>query len=260
MTGHFIDPAETVQTMTGVERTHYAAMKAISADGLSACVVRSMDCSAALAFLAERKAAGKPLTFTALVVRALGRTLTKYPRFGWMARGWKLVRPSTADIGCSVGSTAAVAPVVVIRDAGAKNADAINEELARLAKEAREREKAELAKIERLARLMPIRWLFKLGVWLVVRSQRFKRRNLGTFQISVMNYTDVDFVVTSTTGVNTMIVGTIKERPVVENGRVVVRPISYLALHVNHAISGPADEKLFSEEFLRLMGRPEELV
>ncbi len=92
-----------------------------------------------------------------------------------------------------------------------------------------------------------------------MKSQHLRRHNVGNFQISVMNYTDIDFVITATTIVNTILVGTIKERAVVEDGQVVARPISYLALHCDHAIVGPKDEKEFMEEVLRLMAHPEEM-
>ena len=259
MPGLFRDPAETVTRMSGVQRTHYAVMKTMKRNWAVASF-RLRDVSRPLAFLEERKAAGQRITFVALVIRAVAVALSKHPKLGWMIRGWKLVQPSAADIGCSVGTESPVSPVVVVRDAGRKSLQAVHEELGRLAVEARDKEAEELAKIERLARLIPIGWLFRLAVWFLMTRQRFLRHAVGNFQVTVVNNTGADFAVTSMAAASTLLVGRIKDRVLVEDGKPVVRPAAYFCLHFDHAVHGARDGYFFMEEVYRLLDHPEELL
>jgi pyruvate/2-oxoglutarate dehydrogenase complex dihydrolipoamide acyltransferase (E2) component len=240
MPGAFTDPGEKVVRMSGVERTHYAVMKTMKRNW-SVASARLRDVSRPLAFLQERKALGERITFVALVIRAVAKSLSKQPRLGWMARGWRLVHPSTADIGCSVGTESPVSPVVVIRDAANKGLREVNDELFKLAEAARAREAEELAKIERLARLIPIGFLFRIAIWFLMTRQRFIRQTVGNFQVTVVNQSGLDLGVTSMTAVTTLLVGRIKDHAMVENGQVVVRPGAYFCLHFDHALHGARD-------------------
>ena len=255
----FEDPKETVLPMTGVQRTHYAVMKTLKRN-FAVASIRLRNVTRPLAFLEERKAAGERITFTTLVIKAIGVTLEKHPKLGWMMRGQKLVHPSTADIGCSVGTDSPVSPVVVVRDAAHKSLIQINEELVRLAKAAKEQEAAELQKYERLARLVPINWLFRFFVWILMTRQKFIRHSVGNFQVSILNNSSMDLAVTAMTAVSTIMMGRIKDRALVEDGQVVIRKSAYFTFHYDHAIHGAKDGTMFLDELCRLLDHPEELL
>ena len=259
MAGLYEDPGETVVRMTGIERTHFAVMKVLRRN-FSILSINLRDVSPALAFIRERRAMGEKITLASLLIRAVGVALTKYPRLGWMVRGWRLVKPSTADVGCSVGTESPVSPVVVIRDAGRKSLAQVSEELARLVGEAREREVAELAKIERGAKLVPFGWLYRLLLWFLMTRQRFIRHSVGNFQVTLPRHENIDFGATANTVCSTIMVTRTKDRPMVVDGQVVARPSVYYCFHFDHAINGAEHGTVFIDEVYRLMDHPEELL
>ena len=178
---------------------------------------------------------------------------------GWMIRRWRLVKPSTADIGCSVAAGSTVSPVVVIRDAARKSMVQINEELTQLAEDARARASVEEEQINRIVRWIPFGRLLGLIMRLLFSSQRFVRHITGNFQISITERFGVDFTITATTCVNTMLVGAVKDRPMVEDGQVVVRPAAYFTMHFEHGICGAQDVSAFLEECRHLIANPQEV-
>jgi len=258
----FKDPAETLAPMTAVQRIHYSVMKTLKRN-FSVASFRLKDCSNAVAFL-ERinrdREKEQRITFVSMVIRAVGMTLVKYPRLGWMKRGWKFVKPSTADVGCSVGTEEPVSPVEVIRDAGSKGLEEISAELRELAIRARKQEKENLERIERLGRLVPFKWLLHLILRILMTRQRFIRHSVGSFQVSVLNQTQMDMSVTSHMATNLLLVGRIKDRPVVQDGQVLAKPTAFFCIHMDHTLHGAKDALLFTNEFYRLMENPDELL
>lgn len=250
---------DTITPMSGVERAHYAVMRTVRRN-FSVVTVHLRDCSRLMECIAERRTQGEKIIFTALLIRAVGLVLEKSPKLGWMRRGWKLVKPAVADVSCSVGSSSTVSPVVIIHDAGNKTLLRINEELMDLAREAKAGEAEELARMERLARLVPIGWLFRLGVFFLMTRQRFIRKKLGNFQVSVLSNSGIDFGISSMTAVTTLIVGKVKDRVIVEKGIPVVRPSAFFSLHFDHSIHGAKDSYDFMRELFRLLDNPERLL
>ena len=246
------DPHETIIPMSGVEKVNYISMRTIRRYW-SVATLEELDCSALLAFLKERKESDERVTFAALIIKLIAATLERHPKMAWMIRRWSFVKPSTMDIGCSVDTGSAVAPVVVVRDAARKSLAEINEDLAQLAAEAEEEQK-----INARARWIP-GWLLRIVIWFLLSLQRFKRHTVGNFQISIIEKFKMDLAVTSTTCVSTMIVGQIKDRALVVDGQVVVRPTAHIALHFEHGICGAHDAFKFLEEFRRLTQHPEEV-
>ena len=251
------DPNETVTPMTGVEKVHYSSMREITRNW-SVVATQLWDCSALLAFLKERKASGRRITFATLIIKLIAATLEKEPNMGWMFRRWRLVKPSTIDIGCSVDTGSTVAPVVVVRDAARKSLDEINEDLARLAAEAKAGEAKEQEQINRLARWVP-GFLLRFVVGLLLGLQKFRRQLVGNFQVTIIERFNVDMAIIGTTCVSTMVVGLVKERALVEDGRVVVRPAAHFSLHFEHGICGAHATVAFLNEFERLIRNPSEV-
>ncbi len=250
---------EIVTRMSGIERAHFAVMRTVRRN-FSVVTMQLRDCSRMTEFIAERRKHGEKIIVTALLVRAVGLALERCPKLGWMRRGWKLVKPSTVEVGCSVGTPSTVSPVVIIEHADKKGLLQINEELMTLAREAKVKEAEEHARIERLARLVPFGWIFRLCVFFLMTRQRFIRKKLGNFQVSVLSNSGIDFGVSSMTAVTTLVVGRIKERVLAEKGKPVVRPSAYFCLHFDHSIHGAKDSVTFMAELYRLLENPENLL
>ena len=259
MGGFYEDPSETVARMTGVERTHFGIMKVLRRNW-SILSINLRDLTPAVEFMHERREMGEKVTRAALLIRAVGLALKKYPRLGWMARGWRLVKPSTADVGCSVGTESPVSPVVVIRDAGNKGLLEINEELTRLVVEAREKEAAELAKIERASKLIPFGWLYRFLLWILMTRQQFIRHSVGNFQVTLPRHENIDFGATAHTVCSTIMSTRPRQRPMVVDGEVVARPSVYYCFHFDHGINGAEHGTVFIDEVYRLLDHPEELL
>lgn len=251
------DANETVTPMTGVEKVQYSSMREIT-HNWSVAAVNLWDCSALLAFLKERKASARRITFATLIIKLIAATLEKEPKMGWMFRRWRLVKPSTIDIGCSVDTGSPVAPVVVVRDAGRKSLDEINDELAKLAEEARAGEAKEQEEMNRMARWAPV-FLIRFAVRILLGLQKFRRQLLGNFQVTIIERFDIDMGIIGTTAVNTLVVGQVKDHALVEDGKVVVRPAAYIILHFEHGICGAQDTVAFLKEFKRLFRNPAEV-
>ncbi|MFC1890532.1 2-oxo acid dehydrogenase subunit E2 [Thermodesulfobacteriota bacterium] len=251
------DPNEAVTSMTGVEKVHYSSMREITRNW-SVCAIQLWDCSALLALLKERKAADRRITFATLIIKLVAATLEKEPKMGWMFRRWRLVKPSTIDIGCSVDTGSPVAPVVVVRDAARKSLDEINEELAKLAAEAKAGEAKEQEQINRLARWVPAS-LIRFAVRILLGLQKFRRQIAGNFQVTIIEKFSLDIGITAATCVSTLAVGSIRDHALVENGEVVVRPAAFFTLHFEHGICGAQDTASFFNELHRLIKNPAEV-
>lgn len=255
------DPHETSLPMSGMEKVHYISMRAVTPNW-SMAVCQLWDCSKLLALLKERKEAGHRITFAALMIKLMAAAIERNPKMGWMVRRWRWIKPSTADIGCSVatGATGAtVAPLVVIRDAARKTVEQINEELAELAAEARASEDREQEWINKRVHWIPGSLLSFLLRILLTR-QKFVRTITGNFGISITDpLLGAHLAITGATCVNTMIIGPIKEHALVEDGNIVVRPAAWFTLHFQHGILGAQDVWEFLDECARLIRNPEEV-
>jgi pyruvate/2-oxoglutarate dehydrogenase complex dihydrolipoamide acyltransferase (E2) component len=248
--------------MSNFERVSYSAMRSMKRN-FSLASFRLKDCSKTLSFL-EQINSGKTklirITFAALLICAIGKTLEKHPRLGWMKRGWKWIKPSTADVGCSIGTSAAISPVVVIQDVNHKSFDHINRELLDLGVKARQEESRVQKKIGQMARLIPLKWLLHSLVKYGVNKQPFIRHKVGNFQVSILSHPDsADLVVNSHQATSLLIVGKMKDQALVENGEVVIRPAAHFCLHMDHSLHGAQHAVLFMGELFRLLDNPKEL-
>ncbi len=204
--------------------------------------------------------ANSRLTYAVLFIKAIAEALKKYPRIHYMKRFNRIIVPSTIDIGVSVYSEEALSPVVVIRDAGNKDVYSIAEELRELTKQARAQEKEDLEFYGKFARLLPLGFFRRAILRLLLRSQRFARSLVGTFQLSTMHTMDIDFGITSACVTTLLIIGGMRQRPMVVEGQVMPRTSAYFMLHANHGIMPGKYLSDFLGELQRILHKPEELL
>jgi pyruvate dehydrogenase E2 component (dihydrolipoamide acetyltransferase) len=186
------------------------------------------------ALLERLRARGMRATYNHLFVRAAAVALARLPEQHLMVIGTRRLRPGQVDIGLSVAGQTNYAPVMVIEDAARKTLPAIAEEILRRVPEVQEKERKDLDGMRKLGWLIPFGWLRRFIVRRVLGSFRLRRQLAGTFQISCLN---VDAVVpmalTTAAGLG---VGRVRDRAVVIDGRVEVRPISTVACMIDHKV------------------------
>ncbi|MFQ5797728.1 MAG: 2-oxo acid dehydrogenase subunit E2 [Bacteroidota bacterium] len=197
--------------------------------------VMLLDMSAAEAFRKQyRKKHGVALTNLHLIIKAVAETMDKEPWVNYMVDGYKIIKPSSIDIGVSVAANEGVTPVVVIKEANKKSLQEIRQELTSKASEAVEQEKENLEKLNRLARWIPLNFMRRLLVRYLANQYRLRRSVIGTVQITSVGLKDLDFHLPSHIGTTCLFsVGGIVRRPVVVGDRIEIRPTVYLACQVD---------------------------
>jgi len=223
--------------------------------------VMLLDVSAAAVFRDEyKKKHGVSLTTLHVIIKAIAVALEKDPWLHYMVDGYKMIKPSSIDVGVSVAAKETVTPVVVIKEANKKSLKEISEELATKASQAIEAEKENLEKLNRFARWLPFNFIRRRIIRFLVKQYRLRRSVLGTVQITSLGLKDLAFHLPSHMGTTMLIgVGGVARRPVVVGDRIEIRPTVYLAVQVDQRVmNAVAGLKVF-RRFRRLMEHPHEL-
>lgn len=220
-----------------------------------------LDLSAAEAFRTEyRKRHGVALTHVHLLIKAFARMLERNPWMNYMVDGYKIVKPSSIDIGVSVAAEEGVTPVVVIREAHRKSLKEISEELRQKASQAIQMEKQNLARLNRIGRLIPIGFLRRPIIRFLARRYWVRRRFIGTAQITSLGFRDLAFHLPSHIGTTMLLsVGGIVRRPVVVGDKIEIRPTTYLAFQVDTRVLNAKKALRAFREFRRWMEHPHQL-
>lgn len=166
----------------------------------------------------EYKGRGLKLSSTAVYVKAVAMAMREHPEMNSRLEGEELVQYKNCNAGIAVDTPKGLY-VVVLRDVQDKSLDAVNEGV------------GELLERTRAGKLT---------------LDDFKG---GTFTVSNMAMLDVDFFTSLVNNFETAIYGfgRVKKRPVVvEDDRIVVKPMSYVMININHtATTGvPANRML----------------
>ncbi len=197
--------------------------------------VMLLDMSAAEAFRQEyRKKYGVPLTHLHLIIKAVAQTVEQEPWLNYMVAGYKIIKPSSIDIGVSVAADESVTPVVVITEANKKSLKEICTELATKASEAVRQEQENLRRLNQLGRWLPFGFLRRRVVRFVASRSWVRRRVIGTTQITSLGFKDLAFHLPSHMGTAMLLsVGGISKRPVVVGDKIEIRPTVYVAFQVD---------------------------
>ena len=177
-----------------------------------------VDMTAIIGLREEYKARGLKLSSTAVYVKALEVALREHPEMNSRLEGGELVQYRDCNAGIAVDTPKGLY-VVVLREVQNKPLDAINEGVAELLERTRNGK---------------------------LTLDDFKG---GTFTISNMAMLDVDFFTSLVNNFETAIYGfgRTQKKPVVdENDQIVIRPMSYVMININHtATTGvPANKML----------------
>jgi len=221
-----------------------------------------LDLTRAMAFLEEQRRTDHPrLTFTHILIKACAHVLRSRPELGFRMSGYRLVKPSSVDIGVSVaGRRGGLAPVVVVRSAEQRSLGEIMEELRREAARARDEEEKQLQALSRLVRWIPFNALRRWLIGLFFRHRRTIREMVGTFHVTNVGPLDVDQAFSPIVLATLMTVGTVKERPVVRDGKLAVAPTSWISIQGDHRIVDAKRAADFMKDLVAILNDPGKLL
>jgi pyruvate/2-oxoglutarate dehydrogenase complex dihydrolipoamide acyltransferase (E2) component len=194
----------------------------------------TVDMTHALARLNTLRREGAQATHTHLVVHAAAKALAANPALHQLVAGNTRHRPHHVDIGLSVTGETFVAPVLVIEAADTKTVEEIAAETGRRAQEVQEADRRMLQMLRRWGWLLPFGVLRRALLRVLFRSPSFRRKGVGTFQVSSV---PVEWAMTSsfsTAGV--LMAGQITSKVLAVKGQPDVRPTMSLTLTGDHSV------------------------
>ena len=199
------------------------------------CATLEADMTRASAAIELAKSKGVRLTYSHVIVRAAALALTQNPELHQMVCGNRRYSPEQVDIALSVAADTAVAPVMVIENAGQRVVTEIAREVSERASAVREADRAFMNTLDRWGFLVPFGVLRRALLRTLFRNVRLRRKIAGTFQVSVMPGVDqFTSPLFSTSGLLTA--GEVREKPVAIHGELVVRPMVTLACCADHRV------------------------
>jgi pyruvate/2-oxoglutarate dehydrogenase complex dihydrolipoamide acyltransferase (E2) component len=215
------------------ERWMRDALKSVDSAGFIESL--EVDMTQAKAVISELRRSGVRVTYTHLMVRAAAMVLERRPELHQMVAGTYRLSPGTVDIGLSVSAGMFVAPVLIIQDAAAKTIREIAAEVEQRTPEVREQQVRFLNTLRTWGRLVPFGMIRRWWLRTLIDSIPFRRRSVGTFQVSCVPTVDqiVPLLFTSTAILG---VGRVRDRVKAEKGQPVVRPTAILSCCVDHKV------------------------
>lgn len=191
------------------------------------------DMSQAQAALMALRARGLKATWTHLIVRAAALALKRSPEAHQVVAGYRQLRPRHADIGLSVAGRTNYAPVLIIPRAEEKPLPELVVFQNAAVPATRDKEERDLAGMERHGFLIPFGLLRRFILRLLSSSLWFRRKLVGTFQITCMPTMDIAAALGFYSG-SALSVGRVADRVVAVDGQAVVRPSVWLVLAIDH--------------------------
>ncbi len=202
--------------------------------GAGGIVNQLIDMTQAQATVQALREQGIRATYTHLVVRAAALALRRYPEAHQLLCGYTRVKPARIDIGLSVAGQTSYAPVLIVEGADQLPLRALCEHLLGAVPATREKELRDLAGMRRTGWLIPLgfvrRWILR---WLG-RQFWFRRKLVGTFQVTVVPGCDLPIPMLFYTGC-LLAVGGISERVLAVKGRPEVRLSAWLCVPFDHS-------------------------
>jgi pyruvate/2-oxoglutarate dehydrogenase complex dihydrolipoamide acyltransferase (E2) component len=198
-------------------------------------IARLTDMTKAKAALQALRARGLPATWTHIFVRAAALALKRYPEAHMLMAGYKRLRPTNVDIGLSVAGRTNYAPVMLIPSAEEKPLPELVGFINDGAIATREKEERDLEGMNRLGWIIPFGPLRRMILRLLGRSLWFRRRLVGTFQVSCLPTADFMVPMGFYTG-SLLSVARVCDRVIAVDGQAVVRPTTWLIVCMDHKV------------------------
>jgi pyruvate dehydrogenase E2 component (dihydrolipoamide acetyltransferase) len=188
--------------------------------------------------------AGTAVTYTHLIVVAVAAALTKHPELHQVVAGNLRLRPKSVDLCLSIGGENAMTPVLIIADAGRKSAGEVAEEIKLRSAQARAEDEKRFRLLRRWGWLVPFAFLRRSLVRFLLNRLWYRRRASGTFQVSVVPGVDLvaPFLFNTVAALGA---GRVREKVVVVDGQIEIRPVITIVCCANHKVWNGIDGAKF---------------
>lgn len=196
-------------------------------------VSRLIDLSQAQLALQKLRSRGLPATWTHLFLRALALGLHRCPESHQVLAGYRKLYPAHVEIGLSVAGRTNYAPVLIIPRAEEKSIEGLISFLAEAVPRTREKEAKDLQGMRRTGWIIPFGWLRRFILRLLGSSLWFRRRLVGTFQMTCMTNVDMVFPLGFYSGM-ALGIGRVTDRVLAVAGQPVVRPSVWFMMPIDH--------------------------
>jgi pyruvate dehydrogenase E2 component (dihydrolipoamide acetyltransferase) len=192
-----------------------------------------VDMTACKKFLAHMSKKKIRITYTHIFVRATALALSRHPELHQLVCDTRRLIPGTVDIGLSVSGDLFLAPVYVIEDAANKRIYDIARDIREGAEKAREQQEFIIKLTKYIGWMLPIGFLRRLELRFLMNILRFRRKMVGTFQLTCLP--NLDVVVSYMFNTSAILgVGQVKDRVIAVNGKPAVRPTAILSCSTDH--------------------------
>ena len=196
-------------------------------------VTQLCDMTQAQAAIQALRAQGIRATYTHVLLRAAALALRRYPEGHQMVCGYTRVKPARIDIGLSVAGQTNYAPVLIIAGADQLRLPQLVDHLLASVPKAREKELRDLAGMRRTGWIIPFGFVRRLLLRWLGRQFWFRRKLIGTFQVSCVPGVDIAMPLLFYSGC-LLSMGSITERVLAIGGRPEVRLTAWLTLPLDH--------------------------
>ena len=219
-----------------------------------------LDLTAAERFRAARAAqTGVPLTMFDLVLRAVALTLGRDERGRTLLEGYDFHRYETIDIGVSVSSRSAVAPVILFRDAAQISLEEFHHQRVEKTRVALQEQDSKREQLLRQTRYLPDKIRRSLIRRLMSRAQT-RHEMIGTIQVSAVELDNLEWFLPTHMATSFLLcLGGIRERPLVFEGRVEARLSVYASLMIDQRVIPPVQGMRVVQRWRNVMLKPEKL-
>jgi pyruvate/2-oxoglutarate dehydrogenase complex dihydrolipoamide acyltransferase (E2) component len=170
-----------------------------------------------------------------VIFRATALALARHPELHKLGAGSRVMYPQNVDLGISLAGESFVSPVMVLRGAELKELPVLAKEMISLIRKAKVDDHKMRAILRRWGWLIPFSSLRRLILAFLFKQTWFKRGGVGTFQISCIS--DLDAVCPFMFNTAAILgIGGVRERAVVVNGSIEIRPVVILTCCGDHEL------------------------
>jgi pyruvate/2-oxoglutarate dehydrogenase complex dihydrolipoamide acyltransferase (E2) component len=203
-----------------------------------------VDVSSVEALIKEVRDRDIRLTYTDVLVRTAALALARNPDLHRILAGNRVQNLAHVDIAVSVSEECNVVPTMIIESVDEKSLVDIASEVARRLPEVREQYRKLLALANAWGWLAPFGFIRRATLRLLFRSFSYRRRGLGTFQVSVVRGVDA-FATPIFNTAAILTAGQVKHRPIALDGVPTVRATIVLTCSADHRLWNGQDCQRF---------------
>lgn len=198
------------------------------------------------------------LTYGHFVVRAIGLALHHMGDLHCLTEDSKRCIPGTVDAAIPVGGTGhrSMPTSMLVRDIGGKKLMSIAATMEREAAALRAGDSADTRALRRAKFLLNRKWIRAALVRLFLKSAAWRRRHMGTVHISFLKEVEYFTPLTPFVGIG-IGVGRVREKVVVLDGAVCIRPMMSISCCCDHAVWDGLTTSRFMTEVSRILGSGE---